>query len=119
MPKYSSLKSFKLYKSVDKRYLWNSVNRKLNYTIHSSHVFAVLNFLIDEIITDLLKGNEINIPNFGILKLKKMPSRKYHDLTKNLILMSKGNTILRFILKRKISKLLSKNIDIEGMFEDK
>lgn len=116
MSKYSSNNNFYKNKSVDRRFLWRSVNKTLNYKIHSAHVLAIINLLFDEIIKELLAGNEIKIGNFGILKLKNTKPRKYHNVVNSKIMESKGGKVLRFIISSKLSKFLIKNLDLNKTF---
>lgn len=97
--------------SIDKKILWRFVNIKINRVIHHYHVLGVINILFEEMLKDLKNGKDIKIFNFGVLKLKNMKPRRYHDVRFNKILLSKGHRILRFTLARPIRKKICFYLD--------
>jgi nucleoid DNA-binding protein len=99
--------------SINKRMLWQYVNRKIDHAIHYYHIFGVITILFDEMVKDLKNGKKIKIFNFGLLELKEMKPRKYHDVNKHQVLMSKGHRILRFTLAPRISKKLRARLDLD------
>lgn len=99
--------------SIDKRTLWKYVNKKTNRIIHHYHVFSVITILFDEIIKDLKSGKELNIFNFGILSLKEMKPRYYHNVKLRKVMLSRGYKILRFTLAPKLRKKLCLFLDID------
>ena len=99
--------------SINKRLLWKYVNRKIKHTIHRYHVFGVMNILFDELLKDLKNGKEIEIFNFGSLKLKDSKARLYHDVTRRQVLMSKKHRILKFSLASAIRKKLCKHLKLD------
>lgn len=105
--------------SIDKRILWKYVNKKFKGVIHYYHVLAVIDILFEEIIKDLRHNKEIPIFNFGILSLKQMKPRLYHNVKYGQVMYSQGNKILRFTLSPKIKKKLIKNINTEATLKVK
>jgi nucleoid DNA-binding protein len=99
--------------SVDKRTLWQIVNRKFKGIIHHYHVLAVITILFEEMIKDLRQNKPIEIFNFGTLSLKQMKSRRYHDVRLRRMMHAKGQRVLRFSLSSKIRKKLCDNLDID------
>lgn len=93
--------------------LWRYVNIKINRIIHHYHVLGVITILFDEMLKDLKRNKKIKIHNFGLLQLKEMKPRRYHDVRFNKVLLSEGHNILRFTLfsplKKKLCSLLDMN----------
>lgn len=104
--------------SINKRTLWRYVNRQIRRTIHHYHVFSVITILFDEMIKDLKLGKSINIFNFGILSLYDTKPRKYHDVTKRQIMLSKGSRIMKFKLAPVIHKKLRNYLDLDKTLEN-
>ena len=101
------------YLSVDKRILWQYVNKKFKGIIHHYKVLAIITILFDEIIKDLKQNKKIVIFNFGTLSLKKMKPRRYHSVIFRQIMFAEGRRVLRFSLSSKIRKKLCLNLDID------
>lgn len=99
--------------SVNKRTLWRFVNNKIRRIIHHYHVFSVITILFDEMIKDLVANKDIKIFNFGVLSLKNMKPRRYHDVTRRQVVLSKGHRILRFTLAAPIRKKLCDHLDLD------
>ena len=104
--------------SINKRFLWRYVNRKIKRIIHHYHVASVLAILFDEMVADLLKGNRIKIFNFGTLTLKKLRPRRYFDVRFQKVMQSKGYKILRFTLAPSFRKKLVDNLDLDKTLKD-
>ncbi len=104
--------------SVNKRFLWRYVNRKIRRIIHHYHVFSVVTILFDEMIADLLKGNRIKIFNFGTLTLKQLRPRGYFDVRFQKVMQSKGYKILRFTLAPAFRKKLVDHLDLDKTLKD-
>jgi len=102
--------------SITKKKLWQYVNKKIEYSINHAHVFSVICILFEEIIKELLVKGELKIVNFGVLKLKNMNPRKYHDVRHQKVMYSEGNKIFRFILSPKLRKKLCDNLDLDVTF---
>lgn len=98
---------------VSKRGLWQYVNLKIKRLIHHYHVFAVISILFEEMVKDMQAGKEIKIANFGILMLKEMPPRKYHDVRLHKIMQSPGNRTMRLFLAKPIHKKLCESLDLD------
>lgn len=99
--------------SINKRFLWRYVNRKIKRIIHHYHVFSVLSILFDEMIADLLRGKKIKIFNFGTLTLKQLKPRGYFDVRFQRVMRSKGYKILRFTLAPAFRKKLVDHLDLD------
>jgi nucleoid DNA-binding protein len=104
--------------SITKRVLWRYVNKKIKRTIHHYHVFSVITLLFEEMIKDLISGKEIKIHNFGILSLKQLPARKYHDVNERVVKQAIPHRILRFILSKKLRNKLRKHLDLDATFRE-
>jgi nucleoid DNA-binding protein len=104
--------------SIDKRVLWKYVNRKIKRTIHHYHVFSIITLLFEEMLKDFKQGKEIKIFNLGTIVLKEMKPRRYHDVTKNEVVLSGKHKILRFTLMSKIRNKLCKHLNIDTTFKD-
>ncbi len=105
-------------KSIDKRTLWRFVNKKIQRSIHHYHVFSVITILFDELINDLKAGKSVKVFNFGSILLKDLNGRKYYDIHKKEIVMSKRHKIIRFILDKKIHKKLINLLDFNKTFNN-
>ena len=99
--------------SICRAKLWHYVCAKINYVIHSAHVFAVIEILIEEMVKDLMEDKEIRIYNFGIIKLKRMPDRNHYDFIKKDFTITPGHRILRFVIFDKIKRKLCKLLDVD------
>jgi nucleoid DNA-binding protein len=99
--------------SVSKRKLWQYVNIKINRIIHHYHVFSVIAILFDEMISDLKAGKDIKIHNFGVLKLKKLKSRRHFNVVQQKVVLSKPHKILRFLLAPHIRKKIIDNLNFD------
>jgi nucleoid DNA-binding protein len=99
--------------NVSKRDLWHYVNRKIKRLVHHYHVFAVISILFEEMLRDLRQGKEIKIANLGILVLKDMPPRKYHDVRFQQVMESPGHKILRLFIAKAIRKKLCDALDLD------
>ena len=104
--------------NVSKRDLWHYVNRKIKRLIHHYHVFAVISILFDEMTQDLKDGKEIKIANLGVLILKNMPARKYHDVRFKRVMESPGHRVLRLFLSKVIRKKLCTALDLDTPKKD-
>jgi len=94
---------------ISKRVLWHKVNAKLRGRIHSTHVYSIINLLIDELIADLLKEKDIKIINFGTFTFKKMKERRFWNVATKEIVTMPGNYVLRFFISDKLhDKILKK-----------
>lgn len=102
--------------SITKKKLWQYVNKKIEHSINHAHVFSVICILFEEIIIEILKKGELKVVNFGVLKLKSMNPRKYHDVRHQKVMYSEGNKIFRFTPSPKLRKKLCENLDLDGTF---
>jgi len=103
-------------KSIDRRFLWQYVLKKINNSIHHAHVMSVINILLDEIVAELILNKKIKIINFGQFVLRKLNPRKHYNLYTKKYEMSKGNNILRFELNNKLRRFIIKNLDVAKTF---
>ena len=97
--------------SINKKLLWQYVNRKIKRIIHHYHVFSILTILFDEMIKDLKRGKSIKIFNFGKLELKNLKPRRYFDVRHQKVMQAEGHRILRFTLAPSIRKKLVDCLD--------
>ncbi len=97
--------------SINKKLLWQYVNRKIKRIIHHYHVFSILTILFDEMIKDLKRGKSIKIFNFGKLELKNLKPRRYFDVRHQKVMQADGHRILRFTLAPPIRKKLVDYLD--------
>jgi len=104
--------------SINKRLLWQYVNRKIKRIIHNAHVFSVICILFEEILKDLNQGKEIKIANFGKFFIKEMKPRRYHNVRYMQIMQSSGYKILRFSLERLVRKKILDYLDVDKTFKD-
>lgn len=95
-------------RKLNKKHLWNLIAKKLNHSIHRLHIFSIINLLIDELFIHLNNGGKIDIPNFGILEVKQIKSKKIRSIASGQIKFVKKTKVLRFSLARKFIKFLSK-----------
>lgn len=116
MAKYTSKRSFLNHLNVDRRYLAQYVSNKLHKTIPYKNIVAVIGFLFDELMDELLQDKPIIIGNFGKFIVKKLKPRAHIDIIHKRKVMSQGHKILRFQLNKDIKKILTNNLDIEKTF---
>lgn len=105
-------------KSIDRRFLWQYVLKKINKSIHHAHVMSVINILLDEVIKDLVDKKQIKIGNFGSFVMKRLSPRKHFNIFTKQYEMSKGNNIMRFELNKKLKKFLIKHLDVAKTFSE-
>lgn len=115
--KPTSKTRFEKDKSVDRRYLWQYVTKKLNHSIHYSHIQSVINIMFEIMLEDLNNGLEISIGNFGKFLLKKLGARKHINIYSGQYEKSPGNRIIRFELTKKLRRILMNNLDIDKTFK--
>lgn len=77
------------------------------------HIFSIINIFFDEIARELNSGAEINIPNFGIFKIKTLKSKRIRSVYSDKLKMVKKTKVLRFKLDKKLNKYL-----VKKSFED-
>jgi nucleoid DNA-binding protein len=104
--------------SINKRLLWQFVNRKIKRVIHHAHVFSIICILFEEMFKDLQQGKEIKIANFGKFFMKEMKPRKYHNVRYMQVMQSNGYKILRFSLSSQVRKKILDYLDIDKTFKD-
>jgi nucleoid DNA-binding protein len=92
----------------NKKGLWKLIIKNAHSKIHRLHTISIINILIEEIVDELKSGNEIDIENFGTLKIKKIKPKKITTVNEKKIKFVKGIYLLRFVLPPHISKYLSK-----------
>jgi nucleoid DNA-binding protein len=97
---------------INKKYILDEISKRLNQSIHKSHIRSIINILIEEIVKELKNGNDIIIKGFGNLSLKKLKVRKMISINNN-IKFARRTKSLRFSLTRKISKLVKQWQEIQ------
>jgi nucleoid DNA-binding protein len=115
---YTSKKNFEKNKSVDRRFLWQYVCKKLNKSIHHAHVLNVINILLDEVLVELIDSKKIKIGNFGEFIFQKLNPRRHFNVFTKVFEVSKGNSIIRFVLNKKLKKFISNQIDVAKTFPE-
>ena len=108
----------KIPNSISKKTLWHYVNKKINRSIHHSHVLSVISILFEEILEDFKSGKPIDVLNFGKIELKYMKPRTYFNVIHQKLMVSSGRKILRFKLPTSLKKKICKYIDTEKTFLD-
>lgn len=99
--------------NISKRGLWRYVNRKIKGAVHHYHVFSIISLLFEEMIQDLRSGKEIKIKNLGILVLKEMPPRMYHNVRLHKMMQSSGHRVIRLFLAKPIRKKLCESLNFD------
>lgn len=103
--------------NISKRIFWRYVNKRMKRAFHHYHVFGIINILFNEMIIDLKNDKPIKIFNFGDLQLKKTKPRRYFDVNKQKVEISKSNNVLKFNFSSKIKKHMYKYIDLNRTFK--
>lgn len=103
---------------ISKKKLWKYLNIKIKRAVNHHHVFAIISILFEEMVIDLLNGKEIKIFNFGTLYLENTKPKKYHDVRFKKMMESKGNRVLKFLLKNKLKKKLISYLDVDTTLRD-
>ena len=80
------------------------ISAKINKIIHHYNVFGIMLILFDEILKDLKDGKDLNINNFGCLKLITIKSKKIFDINSQKLTYCKVHKTLKFYLTKKIRK---------------
>lgn len=78
-------------------------------------VESVINILLDEMAKDLEAEKEIDITNFGVIGLKKMPSNRKHNAYTRTWYITPGYSILRIVMWQRIRKMLTSALDISKL----
>lgn len=117
MKKYTSRRTFQNTKSIDRRFLWQYVCKKLGYSIHSNHVMSVINILLDEFLDHIFKVKIIKIGNFAKFTFQKLKDRTHINFYTGEKETSQGKYNLRVYLNKKISKFMIDQIDKEKTFK--
>lgn len=99
-------------KSLDKRLFISKVSKKINRRIRISHLNSIINLLCELLSKELMEKGEFSIHNFGTFKQKKNNPRRYFNVLKQETIISKGNTLVKFKLNRKLKKKIASNIDL-------
>lgn len=93
---------------MNKRQLWLLIIKELNHCVHNAHIFSIINILVEELIKELLVGNEIKIINFGTFYIKTINPKKIKSVISGNIMTTRKTKALRFRLSSKLVKYLSK-----------
>src|ERR1700722_2600715 len=91
----------------NKRQLWLLLIKRLNHFVHNGHILSVINIFFDELVKEILAGNEIRIINFGTFSIKDLKGKRFRDIVSQKIALSKSTKALRFKVSRNLSKYLS------------
>lgn len=104
--------------NVNKKKFLTYISKKIKKSVNYLYILSVVSTLFEEIVEDLKNGKELKIHNFGILRLKKLKSKKYHNVAFRKMKIAPETKALKFILFKKIRKNLCKLIDIDATFKD-
>jgi nucleoid DNA-binding protein len=100
----------------DRELFADYIHKKLHKEIALHHIVAVLALLLDEVVLELKRGNEIVIKNFGYFVLKTLKAREHHNVRSGERIISPGKKVLRLHLEKKIRKYLLQRLDIDNTF---
>jgi nucleoid DNA-binding protein len=98
-------------KKINKRVLWKLVNKKLNNSVHNAHTLSIINLFFDKLIEELDRKKSFKLINFGKFDIVKTKRKKFFDISRNSISYTKGNNKIRFILDKKIKKIVKKGLE--------
>lgn len=84
----------------DKQKIIAIVLKELKNRVHSLHIAAIINLLLEELSKDLLSGKDVRIGNFGTLMLKTIGSKKNVDVVSGEMRQTKRTKALRFKLSK-------------------
>lgn len=115
---YSFFTNFNEKNSVDKKYMAYIIRKDLNKIISPKDCLSIVYLLVDEIKEFVISGGELNVPNLGILKLKKLKSRKNADINTGLIIEKRSVKILKFNIDKKLSDYLISKLDRKKTFPE-
>jgi nucleoid DNA-binding protein len=78
-----------------------------------------MNIFFDELVKEILAGNEVRIINFGAFSLKDLRGKKFRDIVSKRIAFSKNTKALRFKISGNLSKYLRDRylLDIKNSVE--
>ena len=75
--------------TLNRKILWKKVCKKINGSVNSKHVYAIISLLFDEMQKDLKDGKKIKINNLFTLSLKDGSSKKHYNYVLKKITESK------------------------------
>jgi nucleoid DNA-binding protein len=90
--------------NYNKRKLLFYIAKEIYYRIHYSHIFSIINILLEELSKDLTAGKEITIGNFGRFYIKTLGSKKNINVVNGQQRFTKKVKSLRFKLSREMIK---------------
>jgi nucleoid DNA-binding protein len=96
---------------MNKRQLWLLIIKELNHCVHNAHILSVINILLDEMVKELLFGNEIKIINFGTFYIKRIKPKRIKSVASGNITTTKGTNAIRFRLSHKLARELEEGKD--------
>ena len=106
----------KPFKVLNKKILSSLVAKKINYTIHYTHITNVISMFIDEFMMHLQQKEQINISNFCSFKLEKSKPRKFHNVRKRRFAVSAGTVLIKIKLSRALRNKIIQNMDLIKTF---
>jgi nucleoid DNA-binding protein len=99
--------------SITRLGLFEFVFKKISDKVKNRFdVESVINILLDEMQKDLLAEKAIDITNFGVIQMKKMPSNRKHNAYTRTWYITPGYSILRIVMWKRIKKMLTSALDI-------
>lgn len=100
-------------KTLNRKILWKNTCKKINNSVHSKHVYAVMSILFDEIRKDLLNGNKIKINNLFTLKKKDGYLKKHYNYVLKKITESKAREKILITVSPKLRNKIIYYFDLD------
>jgi nucleoid DNA-binding protein len=100
----------------DRELFADYIHKKLKKEIALHHIVAVLTILLDEMVIELKRGQEVIVKNFGTFVLKTLKDREHHNVRTGERMISPGKKVLRLKMPRKITLYLLRRLDIDKTF---
>ena len=98
--------------NIRRKQLCQYVNKKINRSIHHSHVLGVITILFDEMIKDFDLGKQIRIHNLGTFSLQNTKGRRHYNFSTKQVEQSKPHRIMKFGLMKGVHRKLLSLIDV-------
>jgi nucleoid DNA-binding protein len=93
---------------MNKKQLWLLLVKTLNYNVHNAHILSIINILLDELVKELINGEEIKIINFGTFYIKTIRPKHIKSIVSGNIMTTKETKAIRFRLSRTLARELEK-----------
>jgi nucleoid DNA-binding protein len=93
---------------MTKKQLWLLLVKILKHNVHNAHILSIINILLEELVKDLMNGNEIKIINFGTFYIKNIKPKQIKNIATGNITTTKETRAIRFRLSRALARELEK-----------